>query len=96
MRRLIVLGLALTACTQAATLPPVAVRPGMTEQQVIQASHNRMPDRILERTCGNETAAPFSCKVYVYDGAWRNGRYQPKLSVVFEEVRGRWLVSQWL
>ena len=87
---------ALAACTQNVTPPSVAVRQGMTEQQVLEASHNRRPDRIIERTCGNETAAPFSCKVYVYDGGWRDGRYQSKVSVVFEEVRGRWLVSQWL
>jgi hypothetical protein len=100
MRRLIMLSLALGACggacSQAAVPPPVAVRPGMTEQQVVEASHHRLPDRIVERVCGNETPAPFSCKVYVYDGAWREGRYQPKLSVVFEQVQGRWLVSQWL
>jgi hypothetical protein len=93
---MILLALAVAACTQAATPPPVAVRPGMTEQQVIEASRNRMPDRIIQRTCGNETPAPFPCRVYVYDAAWQGGRYQPKLSVVFEEVRGRWLVSQWL
>jgi len=89
------LGFALAGCTHGVTPPSVAVRQGMTEQQVMEAS-NRPPDRVIERTCGNETAAPFSCKVYVYDGAWRDGRYQRRLSVVFEEVRGRWLVSQWL
>ena len=90
------LGFALTACTQSVTPPSVAVRQGMTERQLIEANRPRAPDRIIERPCGNETAAPFSCKVYVYDGAWREGRYQPRLSVVFEEVRGRWLVTQWL
>ena len=51
---------------------------------------------MIQRTCGNETAAPFPCKIYVYEGTWREGRYHPKLSVVFEAIRGKWLVSQWL
>lgn len=68
----------------------------MTEQQVIEATGNRLPDQVIRRICGNETAAPFPCQVYVYDAAWRSGRYQPKQSIVFEQVRGRWLVSQWL
>jgi len=68
----------------------------MTEQQVIEASNNRLPDRVIDRTCGNETAAPFACRIYVYEAAWREGRYRPKQSVVFEQIRGRWLVSQWL
>ena len=38
----------------------------------------------------------FPCKIYVYDAAWRDGRYHPKLSAAFEEVRGQRLVSQWL
>lgn len=95
MLRVTLLALALGACGQPAR-PPGALRPGMTEQQVVEASNNRVPDRVVERICGNETAAPFPCRIYVYDGAWREGRYHPKLSVVFEEVRGRWLVSQWL
>ncbi len=95
MKRVIMLVLATGACSQSAKAPP-PVEPGMTERQVVEVSDNRMPDRIIQRTCGNETAAPFPCKIYVYDGAWREGRYRPKLSVVFEEVRGQWRVSQWL
>ena len=95
MKRLLMLGLAVGACSQPSR-PAVALRPGMTEQQVVEASSNRIPDRVIQRTCGNETAAPFPCKIYVYEGIWREGRYHPKLSVVFEEVRGKWLVSQWL
>ncbi len=68
----------------------------MTEQQVIAVSDNRPPDRVIQRTCGNETPAPFRCRIHVYDAGWREGRYRPKLSVVFEEVRGKWLVTQWL
>lgn len=30
----------------------------------------------------------------VYEGAWRDGRYHPKLSVVFEKAGGQWLVGQ--
>jgi hypothetical protein len=95
MKRLLMLGLAVGACSQASS-PGVALRPGMSEQQVIEVSGNRAPDRVVERTCGTETAAPFACKVYVYEGIWRDGRYHPKLSVVFEQVRAKWLVSQWL
>ena len=68
----------------------------MTEQQVIEVSRKRVPDRVIYRTCGNETPAPFPCMIYVYEAGWREGRYEPKLSVVFEAVRGKWLVSQWL
>ena len=103
MLRVILLALALGACSQSAPppggatpAPLVAVRRGMTERQVIEASNNRVPDWVIERICGNETAAPFPCRIYVYEGAWREGRYQPKLSVVFEAVRGQWLVDQWL
>jgi hypothetical protein len=95
MRRVIMLALAMAACSQP-DRAPLPVKPGMTERQVVEVSDNRAPDRIILRTCGNETAAPFPCKIYVYDGAWREGRYHPKLSVVFEEVRGQWRVSQWL
>lgn len=98
MKRFYMLGLMLGACSQPspASAPSVAVRPGMTEQQVIEAHGKRLPDRVVQRTCGNETAAPFPCRIYVYEAAWRDGRYRPRLSVVFEEVRGKWLVSQWL
>jgi len=89
------LALALAACSQPFRVLG-GLRPGMTEQQVVEVSNNRVPDRVVQRTCGNETAAPFACKIYVYEGTWREGRYHPKLSVVFEVVRGRWLVSQWL
>jgi len=68
----------------------------MTEQQVMVGDNNHVPDRVIDRTCGNETAAPFPCRIYVYEAGWRDGRYQPKQSVVFEQIRGRWLVSQWL
>ena len=95
MKRLLMLGLAVGACSPPSR-PAVALRPGMTEQQVVEVSGNRTPDRVIQRTCGNETAAPFPCKIYVYEGTWRESRYHPKLSVVFEDVRGKWLVSQWL
>jgi hypothetical protein len=48
------------------------------------------------KTCGIETSAPFPCKVYVYDRGLRGGHYDPKLSVVFEDAKGLWVVSQWL
>lgn len=95
MKRLLMLGLAVGACSQPSK-PAVALRAGMSEQQVVEVIDNRVPDRVVERTCGNETAAPFRCKIYVYEGIRREGRYHPKLSVVFEKVQGKWLVSQWL
>jgi hypothetical protein len=70
----------------------ISLKPGMTEQQVAQVSRNRVPDRVITRTCGTETPAPFSCKAYVYDFGLRAGS---KLTVVFENVRGQWVVSQW-
>jgi len=73
-----------------------ALKPVMTEQQVAEISNNRVPDRVVMTTCGTETPRPFACKVFIYDGALRAGQYDPKLSVVLEDVRGQWKVSQWL
>ena len=73
-----------------------ALKPGMTEQQVAEVSNNRVPDRVVMTTCGTETPKPFACKVFIYDGALRGGQYDRKLSVVLEDVRGQWKVSQWL
>jgi hypothetical protein len=64
----------------------------MTEQQVAQVSRYRVPDRVLVQTCGNETPAPFPCKVYIYDLGLHTG---PKVTVIFESVGGQWVVSQW-
>jgi hypothetical protein len=95
MKHLLVIGFCVGACSQPVR-PEIPLRPGMSEQQVIAAHDNRAPQRVIERTCGNETPAPFACKIYVYEAAWRDGRPHPKLSVVFEKVGGKWLVSQWL
>jgi len=95
VKRLLLLGLAASACSQPSK-PAVGLLKGMSERQVVEVSGSRVPDRVIARTCGNETAAPFACKIYVYEGGWRDGRYHPKISIVFEEVRGKWLVSQWL
>ena len=65
-----------------------ALKPGMTEQQMAEVSNNRVPDRVVMKTCGTETRKPFPCKVYVYKGALRAGQFDPKLSVVLEDVRG--------
>jgi hypothetical protein len=73
-----------------------ALKPGMTEQQVAEVSNNRAPDRVVMATCGTDTPKPFTCKVFVYDGMRRAGQYDPKLSVVLEDVGGKWKVSQWL
>ena len=69
---------------------------GMTEQEVTQLQGKQVPDRIIMRTCGTETAQPFPCKVHVYrKGLWV-GRFGSEVAVVFEDVRGQWVVSQWL
>lgn len=68
------------------------LKPGMTEQQVASVSNNRVPDRVLMQTCGRETPAPFACKAYIYDRGLHAGA---KLTIVFESVRGQWIVSQW-
>jgi hypothetical protein len=31
------------------------LKPGMTEQQVAEVSNNRVPDRVVMKTCGTET-----------------------------------------
>ena len=72
------------------------LKPGMTEQQMAEVSNNRVPDRVVMKTCGTETPMPFACKIYIYEGALRAGQYDPKLSVVLEDVRGQWIVTQWL
>ena len=80
---------ALGACAGQTT-----VQRGMTEGEV--AERNRVPDRVIMRTCGTETPKPFPCKVFVYEGGLRDGRYTPSQSIVFEDVRGQWVVTQWL
>ena len=93
---------ALTACDGNTSHRPLngsitsALKPGMTEHQVAEVSNNRVPDRVVMKTCGTETPMPFACKVYIYEGALRAGQYDPKLSVVLEDVRGQWIVTQWL
>lgn len=67
---------------------------GMTESEV--AERNRVPDRVIMRTCGTETPKPFPCKVFVYEGGFRDGRFVPTQSIVFEDVRGQWIATQWL
>ena len=64
---------------------------GMTEQEVTQLQGKQAPDRIVMRTCGTATPNPFPCKVHVYRrGLWA------ETAVVFEDVRGQWVVSRWL
>ena len=92
MKRLVMLALLLASACSQPSRQPVPVRQGMSEQQVIKAYNARLPDRILETTCGTATAVPFACKVYVYEAR----RDQARQSVVFEKVGGTWLVGQWL
>ena len=73
-----------------------ALQRGMTEQEVTQLQGKQVPDRIIMQTCGTATPQPFPCKVHVYQrGLWA-GLYGSELSVVLEDVRGQWVVSQWL
>jgi hypothetical protein len=72
------------------------LKPGMTEQQVAEVSNNRVPDRVVMKTCGTETPKPFACKVYVYDGTLHGIQYDRTLWVVMEDVKGEWVVTQWL
>jgi hypothetical protein len=84
-----------TASTGAATGSiSQALQKEMTEQQVSAVSA-RVPDRIVMSTCGTETPKPFACKVHVHDRAPRAGQNDRKLSVVFEKINGRWIVTQW-
>ena len=91
---------ALTACETNAAAPngsiTGALKAGMSEQEMAEVSNNRVPDRVVMTTCGAKTPKPFTCKVFVYEGALRAGQYDPKLSVVLEDVGGQWKVSQWL
>ena len=90
--------LALVACDGGNSASPTnttirrSLKPGMTEQQVAQATNNRVPDRIAELKCGAETPAPFPCKAYIFDFSLKAGS---KLTLVFERERGQWVVSQW-
>jgi hypothetical protein len=94
-KMLAMLCLGLSACDS--SLPgDRPLQRGMTEQEVAELKGKQVPDRIIMRTCGTATPKPFPCKVQVYErGLWA-GRYHPELSVVFEEARGQWVVSQWL
>ena len=69
---------------------------GMSEQEVTQLEGKQVPDRIIMRTCGTATPQPFACKIHIYRrGLWA-GRFGSEVAVVFEDVRGQWVVSQWL
>ena len=69
---------------------------GMTEQEVTQLQGKQVPDRIIMRTCGTATPQPFPCKVHVYRRGLWGGRLGSEVAVVFEDVRGQWVVSRWL
>jgi hypothetical protein len=98
---LVVLCIALTACANKDSGRPLngslngALQQGMTEQQVAEVS-GRVPDRVVMKTCGTETPKPFACKVYVYDGTLHGIQYDRTLWVVMEDVKGEWVVIQWL
>jgi hypothetical protein len=97
---LLLCGAVLAACESNPAIPKGsitgALKPGMSEQEIAEVSNNRVPDRVVMTTCGAETPKLFPCKVFVYEGALRAGQYDPKLSVVLEDVGGQWKVSQWL
>jgi hypothetical protein len=85
--------IALAACDNNTSARPLngsissALKPGMTEQQVAVVSDNRVPDRVVIRTCGTETRAPFACKVFVYGAP----SYR-----CFRGCQRQWVVNQWL
>lgn len=56
---------------------------GMTEDQVLAL---REPDKVTMSTCGSKTPRPWQCRTYQYGSS---------LFVVFELIRGRWLVNSW-
>jgi hypothetical protein len=93
---------ALAACDSNTSTRPLngsiigALMPGMTEQQVAEVSNNRVPDRVVMKTCGTETPKPFACKVYIYDGRLHGIQYDRTLWVVMEDFKGEWVVTQWL
>jgi hypothetical protein len=95
---LVVLCIALTACADKNSGRPLngALQQGMTEQQVAEVSGSRAPDRVVMKTCGTETPKPFACKVYVYDGTLHGIQYDRTLWVAMEDVKGEWVVAQWL
>ena len=85
----------LVACDSSTSANPtntaisIALKPGMLLAQV---SNTRVPDWVVMQMCGSETPAPFACKAHIYDRGLHAGA---KLTVVFESVRGQWIVSQW-
>lgn len=56
---------------------------GMTEEQVLALKE---PDRVTVSTCGSKTPEPWKCRTYQYGSS---------LHVVFQEIKGRWLVNGW-
>ena len=67
---------------------------GMTEQEVTQLQGKQVPDRIIMRTCGTATPNRFLARC-MFTGEGCGGR-RLRGAVVFEDVRGQWVVSQWL
>ncbi len=94
-KMLVVLCLSLAAC-DGSLHGDRGLQRGMTEQEVSQLEGKQVPHRIIMRTCGTETRQPFPCKVLVYRRGLWVGRFGSEVAVVFEDVRGQWVVSQWL
>ena len=43
------------------------LKPGMTEQQMAEVSNNRVPDRVVMKTCGTETPMPWGARLALSD-----------------------------
>jgi len=65
---------------------------GMTEQQVALL---RRPDRVQMQVCGYTTAAQLMCKLYIYDYVVSGGYSERALTILFENVGGKWIVNSW-
>ncbi len=65
---------------------------GMTEQQVASL---RPPNRVQMQACGYSTAGQVMCKLYIYDYYISGGYSEHALTILFENVGGKWIVNSW-
>jgi hypothetical protein len=61
---------------------------GMTGQQVINALHFR-PNRIEQRTCGQQTRESWACRIWEFTDGRRT------LRVTFQRDTVGWVVNSW-
>ena len=66
----------------------VALKPGMSEKQVIEVLGN--PARADLLTCGQKAGTPWQCKL------WEYGTFLSGISITFRDDRlGAWVVNSW-